>query len=67
MRFPTLFPYRKGGWFNQEHGVENKLTEYNKHILKYSMKNPNIENDEFAPEYLYLFAEQSMGQLGVKY
>ena len=57
MAFPTLFPYKKGDWFNQERRVEVSLVEYNKHMLKYSMKNPNIENDELSPTYLYLSAE----------
>ena len=37
--------------------VEFKLAEYNKYMLKYSVKNHNIEKDELAPEYFYPFAE----------
>ena len=56
MAFPTLFPYRKGDWFNQERMVEVKLGEYNKHMLKYAAKIPKC-NDGLEPEYLYPFAE----------
>ena len=34
-----------------------KFAEYNTHMLKYSVKNPNIENDKLSPDYLYPFAE----------
>ena len=32
------------------------LTGYNKHILKYALKNPNYENEKYELEYLYSFA-----------
>jgi hypothetical protein len=56
MAFPTLFPYGKGDWFNQERRVEVTLGEYNKHMLKYALKNPKCD-DELEPEFLYPFAE----------
>ena len=55
--FPTLCPYIKGDWFNQERWVEVSVVEYNKHMLKYSVKNLDTENDKLATDYLYLFAE----------
>ena len=51
MVFPTLFLYRKGNWFNQDRRVEVSLTRYNKHILKYTVENTDIENDGLEPEY----------------
>ena len=33
------------------------LLEYNKHILKYVVETPNIENDDFTPDYVYFFVE----------
>ena len=56
MIFPTLFPYRKGDWFNQEYRVGVKLAEYNKHMFKYSVNNSNLENDALASDYVYPFA-----------
>ena len=55
MPFPTLFLNRKINWFNQEHRVEVLLTEYNKHMLKYAMKNHKCHDDELGIKYLFPF------------
>ena len=57
MAFPTLFPYAKGDYFNRERNIEVSLTDANKHLLKYAIKNEKAENDELEPSYIYPFAE----------
>ena len=57
MAFPTLFPYGKGDWFNRERNVEVSLTDSNKHLLKYAVRNTISDTDNLEPEYIYPFAE----------
>ena len=57
MAFPTLFPYAKGDFFNRERNIEVSLTDANKHLLKYAVKNEKAENDDLEPSYIYPFAE----------
>ena len=57
MAFPTLFLYAKGDYFNRERNIEVSLTDANKHLLNYAVKNEKVENDELEPSYIYPFAE----------
>ena len=57
MAFPTLLPYGKGDFFNRERNIEVSLTDENKHLLKYAVKNEKAENNDLEPSYIYPFAE----------
>ena len=57
MAFPTLFPYGKGDFLNRERNIEVILTDANKHLLKYAIKNEKVKNDELEPSYIYPFTE----------
>ena len=60
MAFPTLFPYANGDWFNRERNFEVSFTDANKHLLKYAVRNNNLENDELEPTYIYPFVEHEL-------
>ena len=48
---------RKEILLNRDRNIEVSLTDANKHLLKYAVKNEKAENDVLKPSYIYTFVE----------